>query len=384
MWGDFGGIKPQAALEFECFRTQALGGANSVGDQLPPRGTLDAGAMRLIGNVYALCREAEGFYAGSEALPQVGIVTPHRPDLDEHTSGKSEEGAVGMCEETHYDSAIFDDAGDFSGLDAVLLPDSVTVTAPLLAKLERFYANGGKLLLSHRSGFDTGGNWALPFLPLAFKDHFAEEEPKFPTYWRARPEFDADMSISDRVFYAQGLRVSGGEGTAVLVDRVLPYFKRTDVHYSSHAQTPPVADADRFPAVVAGERFVYFADPIFREYRQTGNIAARDAWKRAMARLVGGPTFGAGLPTTVLSVPRRRGGDLLLTLLHYVPVRKSLDIDMIEERMSFAGLTLRLPERAATVRVFGTGEQLPRTGNGEFTLPVASGRLLLEVPDFFA
>ena len=39
MWGDFGGIKPAAALEYECFRSQALGGANSVGDQLPPPGT---------------------------------------------------------------------------------------------------------------------------------------------------------------------------------------------------------------------------------------------------------------------------------------------------------------------------------------------------------
>jgi hypothetical protein len=42
MWGDFGGIKPQPALEYECFRAQALGGGNTVGDQLPPRGRLDA------------------------------------------------------------------------------------------------------------------------------------------------------------------------------------------------------------------------------------------------------------------------------------------------------------------------------------------------------
>lgn len=53
MWGDFGGIKPQAALEFECFRAQALDGANSVGDQLPLRGVLDPDAYVLIGAVYA-------------------------------------------------------------------------------------------------------------------------------------------------------------------------------------------------------------------------------------------------------------------------------------------------------------------------------------------
>lgn len=63
MWGDFGGSKPQAALEYECFRSQALSAGNSVGDQLPPRGTLDSAAYDLIGAVYAQCEAAEPFYA---------------------------------------------------------------------------------------------------------------------------------------------------------------------------------------------------------------------------------------------------------------------------------------------------------------------------------
>ena len=153
--------------------------------------------------------------------------------------------------------------------------------------------------------------------------------------------------------------------------------------FPPHFQTPPVADPDRHPAVVAGDRFVYFADPIFREYRQAGNIAARDGWKRAMQRLIGAPPFGAGLPTTVLSVPRRRGADLILTLLHYIPLRKALDIDVIEERMNFASQTLHLPPAARQVRVFGDGELLSVAPSGGYQLPVSPGRLLLEVPDFF-
>ena len=85
-WGDFGGIKPLAALEYECFRTQALGGANSVGDQLPPRGTLDADAYDLIGRVYEQCEEAEAFTPvrgrcrNSATFPRVTPVwTPRRP-----------------------------------------------------------------------------------------------------------------------------------------------------------------------------------------------------------------------------------------------------------------------------------------------------------------
>ncbi|MCE0499410.1 MAG: alpha-L-fucosidase [Methylacidiphilales bacterium] len=379
MWGDFGGIKPQAALEYECFRAQALGGGNSVGDQLPPRGKLDPAAYQLIGAVYVQCAAAESFYQGSEPLPQVGIICPHYPGQDETISGKSEEGLVQMCEETHYESVILDDAGNLADLDLLILPDSVVITPKLKPVLASYHQKGGRLILSHRSGFDAEGKWALDFLPLSF----AGATDKYPTYWRARAAFDPVLSVSDRVFYQQGLNVIAGKDTEVLVDRIPPYFMRTDLHFSSHFQTPPVADPDRYPAVVAGDRFVYFADPIFREYRQAGNLAARDGWKRAMERLIGVAPFGTGLPTTVLSVPRRRGTDLILTLLHYIPLRKALDIDVIEERMNFAGQILHLPPSAKRVRVFGQKETLPVAPSGGYQLPPSPGRLLLEISGFF-
>jgi hypothetical protein len=378
MWGDFGGIKPQPALEFECFRSQALGGANSIGDQLPPRGTPDPAAYALIGAVYKQCADAESFYEGSAALPQIGILSAGYPGIDASAAGKSEEGAVQMCEETHYDAAVCDSLSDLDAFELVILPDTTVIVPKLKKKLADFYARGGKFLLSYRAGFDAAGNWALDFLPL----QFSGEVEKFPTYWRARKDFDEPLSQSDRVFYQQGLNVTGGEATRVLVDRVLPYFKRTDVTFSSHFQTPPVAAADSFPAVLAGERFVYFADPIFREYRQAGNIAARDVWKRVVVELIGEPPFGAGLPGTILVYPRRRAADLLLTLLHYIPVRKALDIDIIEERSTFAGEKLRLAGNTAAAIQFGSGE-LTRDADGAFLLPAVKGRLLIVVPDYF-
>ena len=379
MWGDFGGIKPQAALEFECFRAQALGGGNSIGDQLPPRGTLDPAAYDLIGAVYEQCAKAEPLYEGSQALSQIGILSASYPGFDGAATAKSEEGAVQMCEETHYDAAVCDSLSDLASFDLVILTDTTVINPELRSRLVDFYGRGGKLILSYRSGFDSAGKWALDFLPLSFSG----ETEKYPTYWRARPDFDAALHRSDRVFYQRGMNATGGDKTHVLVDRVLPYFKRTDVTFSSHFQTPPVSTVCEFPAVIAGERFVYFADPIFREYRQAGNLAARDVWKRAMIRLIGRAPYADGLPTTVLSVPRRRDSDLILTLLHYIPVRKALDIDVIEERMSFAGQVLHLPSQARQVRIFGSGEELKQAASGGFILPPAAGRLLLEVPDFF-
>jgi hypothetical protein len=379
-WGDFGGIKPQAALEFECFRSQAMGGANSVGDQLPPRGALDAGAYDLIGAVYAQCEAAESFYENSTPLPQVGIIAPGRPDMSSMDTDQSLEGAVLMCEEAHYDCAVLDDMASMQGFDLIVLPDCVVMTPALTAKLAAYLASGGKVILSHRSGFDDLGECLLPGVALKRTG----EVVKFPTYWRARAGFAPALSRSDRVVYLPGSNVRAGDGVETLVERVLPYFQRTDLTFCSHFQTPPQAKADVHAAVLAGANFVYFADPVFQEYRQSGNIAVRDAWKLAMERLIGAAPYGAGLPTTVLSVPRRRGRDLLLSLLHYIPTRKALAVDMIEERSSFAGELLRLPKTATRVIDVQRGKEFARSVDGSFELPAVKGRLLLQVPDFFA
>jgi len=380
MWGDFGGIKPQPALEFECFRPQALGGANSIGDQLPPRGRLDPAAYELIGAVYAQVAAAEPFYAGSLALPQIGILTSGAPGLDANTSAQSDEGAIQMCEEFHYDCQLLDGESELDGLDLVVLGDSSTLTPEFVEKLRSYYARGGKLLISCRGACDAAGRWALNFLPVSITG----ELELYPAYWRTAAGFSRELARTDRVFYQPGLVVAAGPETETLIERVLPYFKRDAVRFCSHLQTPPRPESSTQPVLIAGERFVYFADPIFREYRKAGNIAARDACCLALQRLVGPAPFGHGLASTIQCYPRRRGNDLLLTLLHYIPVRKALDIDMIEERSSFAGELLRLPAAAHEVRVFGTGESLPRAADGAFTLPVSvRGRLLLEVEGFW-
>ena len=381
-WGDFGGLKPLAALEFECFRSQALGGANSVGDQLPPRGRLEPDAYRLIGEVYAQCAAAEPFYAGSQALPQFGNLCANYPGLNSRETAASDEGAMTMAADQHRDVAMIDERADLSAFELIQLPDTVVITPLLAGKLRAYYENGGRLLLSYRSGFDASGDWALDFLPLNIRDK-GRDVAQFPTYWRSGLEMRPAVGETDRVCYMAGVEVEVGVETRVLVERVMPYFQRTPERFSSHYQVPPQPAADPSPAVVEGERFIYFADPIFREFRETGNLMMRDSWHLAMNALIGKPPYGDGLPKTILSVPRRRGNDLILTLLHYVPTRKAREMDLIEERSSFAGERLRLPPRAASARLFN-GPALERAADGTFGLPVAKGRLLVEVPGFFS
>jgi hypothetical protein len=379
MWGDFGGIKPQAALEYECFRSQALGGGNSVGDQLHPRGVLDEETYQLIGSVFKQTAAAEPFYHNSSALPQIGVLSPHHPALNDTGTSKSEEGAVLLFEELHYDCAILDDSSDLSGFELIVLPDSVVMTDKLKAKLSERIKKGGKLLLSYKSGFNRDDQWALTELPLLYEG----DVEVYPTFWKPSDQLAYSGLKSERVFYQQGLNMRATGDLKVMVDRIVPYFKRSDVKFCSHFQTPPDKTDPVHPAVMGNDQFIYFADPIFSEYRQSGNIFIKKILQVILEKLAGKPLAGHGLSSSILTVPRQRDRNLIITLLYYIPVRKCLDIDVIEQGQSFAGEVLHLPLKVKSVFCVTTGKNLARNEKGGFALPDVRGRLLLEVKDYF-
>jgi len=378
-WGDFGGIKPVPALEFECFRAQALGGGVEVGDQLHPRGGLDRGAYALIKTVFAQVKAAETFYEESVACPQIGILLAGVPGMDEAITARSESGAVMLAEETHYDCAVLDDASELSEFALVVLPDSTPITAALKQNLVTYYEGGGRLLLTGSAGFDEAGNWALDFLPL----ERSGTEKNEPIYWQVESAFSPDWAGVDRVLYRRGPAISAHGDARVVAWRQEPYFQRTDLRFCSHFQAPPRPGPTDDPAIVCGDRWACVADPMFRDYREAGGLVIAAMWQRLVEELIGSPPVGAGLPTTVLSVPRRKGDDLLVTLLHYVPVRKALRIDVIAERMNLAGEQLRCDPAIKQVIDVTSGEPLHCIAPGCFELR-GKGRLLLRIPGYFA
>ena len=374
-WGDFGGIKPVPALEYECFRAQAMGGGCSVGDQMLPRGVLDPAAYRLIGEVYRQIEEAEPFYAGSKASPDVAILHPGHPSTPADVSNLSLEGSVLMCEEAHYDCTVVDDADDLTPYKLLILPDSVIVTDALQAKLRAYLQNGGKLIASHTSGFTEACGDVLASLGRCVNGC----TPDFPTYWRGRPAIGEEWTDSDRVIYQAGMQYAFSGDWEVLVDRVPPYFRRSDYRFCSHFQTPAGPGVSEYPAVVTNGSVTVFSDPIFKEYRKAGSVFIRKIWQTVMERMIGAPEIGAGLPVSVSVYPMQKGNETLVTLLHYIPVRKALEIDVIEERQNFAGLVLRLGKPANEVVDWQSEQVLEKVSETEWRLPATSGRLLLQV-----
>jgi hypothetical protein len=343
-WGDFGGLRNRAALEFECFLALAHGARISVGDQLHPRGKLDPAVYKRIGEVFAAVEEREPYSAGSVALDEIGVLSSKggissRPS-DGNDFGASDTGALHALEQLHHQFAVLDRSCDLSPYAVVVLPDNVIVDAGLAEKLRKYVAGGGRLLVSDRSGLDAGaGNFLIADL---LGVHYAGAAPFAPDYMALGEEISAGIEEFAHVCQLQGSRVSADAGTQVLAHAREPYFNRTWEHFCSHQYTPQ-SERAADPLVTQKGGVIYIARPLFREYAESARRVHRQLIGNCLSRLLPRPRVGANnLPTTATVTVRRLQSDLIVHILHYVHQRRGNGLDIVEDVLPLHDVTISI------------------------------------------
>ncbi|TFG86173.1 MAG: hypothetical protein E4H17_04400, partial [Gemmatimonadales bacterium] len=151
-WADFGGLKPHAALQYEVCQMLAHGAECSIGDQLHPRGRLDAAVYDLVGEVYGYAEACEPWTAGAKPVTQVGLFRAASAGYHEQP-GNANDGATRMFTQLKLQFDVVDAASRLDRYDLLVLPDGVPVDAALAKALRAFVKQGGSLLVS---GTDFG------------------------------------------------------------------------------------------------------------------------------------------------------------------------------------------------------------------------------------
>lgn len=373
-WGDFGGLKNLPALEYECFSMLANGVQCSIGDQMHPRGALDAAVYERIGSVYARVERMEPFCRDAEPLADIGVLiaTGARRGVD----GKpSDEGAMRILSECHHQFQFVDRDADFDRYRVLVVPDVVRFDADLAGKVSRFLSRGGSLLASYESGLATdGGEFAQPELGI----RWLGPAPYETTYFVPRGTAAEGIEDMPHVVYERGFDVEALPGTEVLAERHDPYFDRAWRHFSSHAQTPAEGPSGR-PAAVRAGRVAYLAFPVFRCYLRYANRPYKLLVRNALAQLLPTPLIRTNAPSTarITLLEQKRESRQVAHLLHYIPERRTKrgngavddEIDVIEDliplydvHVQIRGSTL---PRAVTLAPQGTG--LPQNHAGGYT-----------------
>jgi hypothetical protein len=342
-WGDFGTVRNQAALDYECFSMLAQGTKCAVGDHLHPDGRLNPRTYERIGRTYRSVREKEPWCEGAKAVAEIGSLLC----LAGPRANDSDVGVTRMLTQEHQQFDFIDGDCDFSRYRLLVLPDQHRLNAKLRNKLSAYLASGGALLLSHESGVDEKGEgFALPDLGLEYEGPWKHESQYIEALESARdgiPEMVHEM-------YETGSAVKARAGTTVLARVWEGYFDK-DYRRFQVEQTPYAKPTDYAAAAQRG-KVVYFAVPIFRAYARNGYAVYRELVANCIRRLIGDPLVKAELPSTAQVTVTEQRGRRIMHILHYVPERRSPDLDIVEDVIPLANVKVALRASVRPKRVY--------------------------------
>jgi hypothetical protein len=345
-WGDFHSFKNLPALRFECLRMLAHGAKCSIGDQLAPSARIDANVYQLVGEVYGEVASKEAWCAGARPVTEIGVLTP-----EEFTGGavgalpEALKGATRILEQGGHQFDVVDSASDFSKYRLLILPDHIPVFGGLAQKLEQYAADGGSVIASFASGMDeeqtrfTTDLFGVTVLNPGPRDlngnlirGRAFERHDYCEYLLPKGAVGRGLAQTEHAMYRRGMAIQPDGDAEVLAPMVGSFFDRTYRHFCSHRQTPSSGSAVQ-PGIVRKGRCIYFSSPIFSQYNDNAPGWCKRLVLNALNLLLPEPLVKHDGPSTLLVTLTQQASQRrwVLHLLHFIPERRSEELDVIED-----------------------------------------------------
>ncbi len=395
-WGEVGGFKKPEALLYECAAMLAQGARCSIGDHLHPTGKVDASTMKAIAAAYKWVADREPWVEGSENCAEIAVLSAEaasRPQLvgipghgTKPVIDAADDGVVRVLLESKFTFDVVDLESDYSSYRLLILPDIIDVDDVLRAKIEAYVADGGRVLLTGRSGidaergflFDVGATWK------------GTSEHRSGDYVLPVPELRAGF-VDDPLFMyrpAERLMITNGRPLGEVYE---PYFDRAPNHFSGHVNTPSRPDPSGYAAGVEQGGFVYFSFPIFSAYIEAGSVAMLEIAERLIARALGRPRMiETSLPRAGRATVRRQAKQHrdVIHLLHATPALRgnlrNSAIQPIQDLTPLHDVAVRLEPRGEVraIRLVPEGTQLEWQAEPEgvkLVVPVVHGHQIVEV-----
>ena len=387
MWGEIGGYKLPGAMVYECGAMLAQGARCCIGDHLHPTGAIDHSTYAGIREAYEWVEAREPWAEGSTNWAEIGVISteavahPLYSDIPS-SDNPVDDGVVRVLLEEKFTFDILDPEGDFAPYRLLILPDAIPVDEALKARLDEYVAQGGRLLLTGRSGiangrllFDCGAEWVGT-------SSFAAGDYALPS-----ESFRADF-VNDPLFMyvpSEQIRVTDGESLGEVFD---PYFDRAGPRFSGHLMTPAQPDPNGFAFGSRKGPVTYLAHPVFSAYHKAGAVALLRILGKVIEAALGGERLvRTDMPTAGRATLRRQDGRDVLHLLYANPIRRGTlrgdAVQPIQDIVPLSDVEVSiLGNGVSSVRLVPEGIELGHKVDGSrvrFTVPRVQGHQMLEL-----
>lgn len=346
-WGDFGTVRNQAALDYECFEMLAQTATCCVGDHLHPSGRLNAITYQRIGETYREVLAKEPWCRDAKPVTEIASLLT----LDGADGADSDWGVTSMLTQLGHQFDLVDATADFTPYKVLILPDGHRIDDALGKKLMAYLTGGGKILLSNESGLNQDGKqFALP-LGAAYESHW----PYDNQYVEVLNGQSNGFSPMVQIAYEPGCAVKATSGATVLARCWSPYFNRTYQHFQVE-QVPP-SQPTEYAAAVQTSNTIYLSTPIFRTYARYAYVFDRNLVGFCLGKLLPNPLIKAKGPSTMEITLTRQPGRFIVHLLNYVPQRRGPLVDVVEDVFAIGNVKIALRSDGAPQKVYLAPQQ---------------------------
>jgi hypothetical protein len=377
-WGDFGGLRTPASLEYDCFHALANGLWPNIGSHFHPRGDINGAEFELARKVYSAAQRYDEWYDG--AKPRTDMAVFFKPHWERGLAQPAIDGATRMLAELKCQFDIISDWTKIAGYKLLILPDVTAFDAETPDLLRRFVKGGGKIIASWHAGLNEQGNaFAIPEWGLEYRG----EDPSNPPYLQLDYGFFKELPRMPLAAYGQGVVVRNVDGQGTVANVIVPYYNQGFDGMVVNYYTPPDRPTEN-PAIILKKDVAYFAHPVFSAYYEKAFPYMKYVVRDVLAGLLPEPLLRTeNLPSFGRATVTRQPGRRMVHLLAYVPEMRGKGTEMIEEACTVteAKIALRLEGPApGKVYLAPTGRRLPFEVEGGYvrlTVPAFKGYALV-------
>ncbi|MBP1994522.1 hypothetical protein [Paenibacillus eucommiae] len=279
-WGDFGGLKTKASLENDCWDAISNAVTTSVGDHMHPRDGLDQAVYRMVGEVYTELEKYEPWTDHAKAVAEIGVLVPVSGVISNYHNA-----AVRLLGELKYTYNLIDERMDLTPYQVIILPDELTVSPVLKAKLEQHLAAGKGIISSGYGGLNPE---KTAFAVEAWNLDYDGEDPWNASYFTMLEPTSGDIPDMPHAVYKQGILMQLREGASMVADYIQPYFNRHWDGFHGYFYTPPEKSTGR-PALARSGNVFQFSFKIFSAYHQYAMVTHKNMVKYCLEQLLASP-----------------------------------------------------------------------------------------------
>jgi hypothetical protein len=336
-WGDFGGLRPEAAIKYDLLYGLANGMRPSVGGHFHPRGDLNNAVFDRIEKIYKELQTTEPWFEDAKNITEIGIVYPK--SLENLSNDRQLKSAVRMLSELKQQFDVVTTFSDWSKYKVLVIPDDVTFDAEVTRRVKEHLAAGKAVISSGSSGLDA--EKTLFVLEKEWGLTYEGESDFDPAYFTMGENFNSHLPDMPLSLYASGINVEPLPGTKVEAYLIKPYFNRHwDGEYAFY-YTPPDKVTEK-PALTVNGNVAHFSHCIFSGYGDKAPVELRTVFSNVLDNYLSRPLFKSDdLPSFARAFVTEQPGRKMVHLLSYVPEKRG-HTEMIEEPIELHNVKISL------------------------------------------